>query len=158
LDVRRVAAAVTVPILFKEFVLDEIQIWLAKEMGAKMVLLLACALSTSELTKLVLETIDQGLAPVVEVANQSELTTALTTCTRIIGVNARDLSTFRVDPNAAKKLVERIPADRIAIYMSGVSSSQELKQIAKTRTDAVLIGSALMRTPSPGAKLKEILG
>lgn len=158
LDVRRVASAVAVPILFKEFVLDEIQIWLAKEMGASLVLLLASALSVSELQKLVVETIDQGLAPVVEIANEKELGMALATRTKIIGVNARDLWTFRVDAQAAMRLIERIPDERIAIYMSGVSSRQGLKEIAETRADAVLIGSALMRAPSPGEKLKQILG
>jgi len=158
LDVRRVASAVNVPILFKEFVLDEIQIWLAKEMGARLVLLIACALSASRLQKLVVETIDQGLAPVVEVANQRELGIALATRTRIIGVNARDLRNFRVNAQVAKKLIERIPDDRIAVYMSGISSSQGLREIAETRADAVLIGEALMRAPSPGEKLKQILG
>ncbi len=158
LDVRRVASAVSVPILFKEFVLDEIQIWLAKEMGARLVLLIACALSATELQKLVVETIDQGLAPVVEVANQKQLDMALSTRTKIIAVNARDLRTFRVDPQTAMRLIERIPDERVAIYMSGVSSSQELKEIAQTRTDAVLIGSVLMRAASPGEKLKQILG
>jgi indole-3-glycerol phosphate synthase len=157
LDVRRVAAAVSVPILFKEFVLDEIQIRLAKAMGAHLVLYIARALSQSEMERLVGETIRLGLVPLVEVANNDELRVALATRAPIIGVNARDLRTFRVDANAAKEIVCRISDDRIAVYMSGVSSNDDLMRIADTRADAVLVGEALMRAESPGQKLKEIL-
>jgi indole-3-glycerol phosphate synthase len=158
LDVRRAAQAVSVPILFKEFVLDEIQIRLAKTMGAHLVLLLACALSPYELERLVGETIRLGLVPLVEVANSDELSVSLTTRAPIIGVNARDLRTFRVDAKAAKELVGLIPDDRIAVYMSGVSSSEDLIRIADTRADAVLVGESLMRAERPGQKLKDILG
>ncbi|MBN1653465.1 MAG: indole-3-glycerol-phosphate synthase [Deltaproteobacteria bacterium] len=158
LDVRRAASAVTIPILFKEFVLDEIQVCLAGVAQAQMVLLMVCALSASELKRLVIATHHQGLVPLIEVAKKNELEIALDTETAIIGVNARDLRTFRVDARAATKLIDCIPKERVAIYMSGVGSKEELKRIADTRADAVLIGEALMKAPSPGDKLREILG
>ena len=157
LDIRRAARAVSLPLLFKEFVIDPIQVTLARRMGAHMVLLIARILDASELFDLVAETARQGLAPVVEVWDEEELGTVLQTDAPIIGVNVRDLSTFRLNPTVAARLVGRIPEDRIGIYMSGVSSNKDLVRIADTRADAVLIGEALMRAPLPGARLREIL-
>ncbi len=157
LDVRRASASASLPVLFKEFVLDEIQIRLARDMGAHMVLLLARPLSFHRLNELVLETIRYGLAPLVEVWNEAELASALSTQAAIVGVNARDLKTFRIDSKAARRLVRAIPGERITVYMSGLSSREDLCRVADTRADAVLIGEALMRAPSPGARLSEIL-
>ncbi len=157
LDVRRAARAVSLPLLFKEFVIDRSQITLARRMGAHMVLLIARILETSELLELVGECSRQGLAPVVEVWDEEQLESAIDTGAPIIGVNARDLSTFRVNPEAAARLVGQIPEDRIGIYMSGVSSNEDLVRVADTRADSVLIGETLMRAPRPGDRLKEIL-
>lgn len=157
LDLRRVARVVTVPLLFKEFVLDAVQIDLARRSGAHMVLLLVRALSRSELHRLVRETIAQGLAPLVEAADAQELQLALETDARIIGVNSRDLRSFRIDREAAARLVGQIPPGRIAVYMSGISSREDLAGIAATRADAALIGESLMRAPQPGLRLEEYL-
>lgn len=156
LDVRRVAQAVTVPVLFKEFVLDTIQVQLAREVGAHMVLLLACALSPSELNGLVDETIHQGLVPLVEVNSRNELEVALQTKTNLIGVNARDLRTFQVDPKAALQIIDLIPKQCLAVYMSGVSAKEDFRRIADSRADAVLMGEVLMRSSDPAKKLISI--
>jgi indole-3-glycerol phosphate synthase len=74
-----------------------------------------------------------------------------------VGVNARDLGTFRVDPELAARAIEKIPERRVAVYMSGVSSSEDLARVAAGRADAVLIGTGLMRAPDPGARLSELL-
>jgi len=153
LDVRRAAGVVSVPVLFKEFVLDELQVKLARQCGASMVLLLVRAMTASRLTELVDAVHALGMAPVVEAADAGELAVALRTSARIIGINARDLRTFQMDGDEARRLVEQIPADRIAVYMSGVRSAADLHALASSRADAVLVGEALMRAPNPGAAL-----
>jgi indole-3-glycerol phosphate synthase len=157
LELRRVAAAVRVPVLFKEFVLDPLQLDLARCAGASLVLLLVRALDDAALGALVRGCRDRGLEPVVEAADEGEVERALRTDARIVGVNARDLSSFRVDPAAAARAVEKIPASRVAVYMSGVSSPEQLVEVAATRADAVLVGSALMAAPDPGRRLSELL-
>lgn len=157
LEVRRVARAVDRPVLFKEFVVDAAQIDLARVTGAAMVLLLVRALGEDELERLVRYCRERGLEAVVEAASEREVEQALDTDARIIGVNARDLSTFRVDPALAARAVQKIPESRVAVYMSGVSTPEELDRVSRGRADAVLIGTALMRAPDPGARLAELI-
>ncbi|MDB4988808.1 MAG: Indole-3-glycerol phosphate synthase [Myxococcaceae bacterium] len=157
LDLRRVAAQVQLPVLFKEFVLDPVQIDLARAVGASYVLLLVRVLSDRELVRLIREVRARGLEPVVEAADAAELTRALATDASILGVNARDLRSFAVDSSGAAALIDGIPADRVAVFMSGVRSVEDYRRVARTRADAVLIGEGLMRDPLPGAKLEELL-
>ncbi|HJL18125.1 MAG TPA: indole-3-glycerol-phosphate synthase, partial [Sandaracinaceae bacterium LLY-WYZ-13_1] len=157
LELRRVAGAVSVPLLFKEFVLDPIQVELARRVGASMVLLLVRAMGDEALRAMVAACRAAGLAPVVEAADEAEMERALATGARIVGINARDLSTFRVDPARAARAVRNVPESRVAVYMSGVSSPDELARVAATRADAVLVGSGLMRAPDPGRRLAELL-
>ena len=156
-DVRRVTAAVSCPVLFKGFVVDPFQVRIAADVGASLVLLLASVLDDEALGTLIGETHRLGLEPVVEVANDGELARALRTRARVVGVNARDLHTFRVDPSAAARCVEAIPSDRVAVYMSGVRSREDLRQVARGRADAALVGEGLMRHTNPGDVLAEWL-
>ena len=157
LDVRRAVRAVSVPVLFKEFVLDEAQIALARAMGASMVLLLVRALDDARLAALVGAAHAAGLAPVVEAADAEELARALRTGASIVGVNARDLRSFSLDPERAAAALREVPEDRVAVYMSGVESPEGLARVAGGRADAVLVGTSLMRAPSPGAQLRALL-
>jgi indole-3-glycerol phosphate synthase len=157
LDLRRAAGAISAPLLFKEFVLDPIQVSLARSVGAHMVLLLVRALDPRALADLVDDVIRQRMAPLVEAADEDELEIALATRATLVGVNARDLRTFRVDPERARRAIARIPSGRVAVHMSGVVSSDDLRAVAASRADAVLIGEALMRAPAPGALLREWL-
>jgi indole-3-glycerol phosphate synthase len=157
LDARRVASQVGVPVLFKEFVLDPVQIDAARAVGATLVLLLVRVLSDDELRALIRAVRARGLEPVVEAADAAELERALASEASIIGVNARDLRSFSVDPGQATELVGRIPRDRIAVFMSGVRSAEDLARVAATRADAVLIGEGLMRADDPGARLASLL-
>jgi indole-3-glycerol phosphate synthase len=115
------------------------------------------ALSEDALHALVTEVTRQGMAAVVEAADEQELMVALRTSAVIIGVNARDLRSFTVDQQHARTLIERIPSDRIAVHMSGVRSGEDLARIAASRADVVLVGEGLMRAPTPGARLREWL-
>ena len=154
LDLRRAADVVRSPLLFKEFVLDPVQVELARELGASMVLLIVRALPPEELSALVDEVVRQGMAPVVEAADEGELDVALATRAVIVGVNARDLRTFRVDPERARTVLARVPDDRVAVHMSGITSGDDLAALGDSRADAVLVGEALMRAPDPGAQLQ----
>lgn len=154
LDLRRATKAIDVPVLFKEFVVDPLQIALARAAGAHMVLLIVRALSPDELHALVAEAHAAGLAPVVEAADEHELAVALSTDATIVGVNARDLRTFRVDPAYARRVLDVIPSERIAVLMSGISSSEQIAALSTTRADAVLVGEGLMRAEDPGARLR----
>ncbi len=154
LDLRRARTAVEVPLLFKEFVLDPRQLELARAVGADMALLLVRAVPRPLLHELVDAALALGIAPVVEAADEAELETALTTRATLIGVNARDLKTFRVDPARARSAIALIPGDRVAIHMSGVGSARDLRQVGESRADAVLVGEALMRADAPAAVLR----
>ena len=157
LDLRRVARAVRLPVLFKEFVLEESQLDLARAAGASLALLLVRALDRARLAALVDACLARGLVPLVEAADARELDVALETAAPVVGVNARDLRSFAVDAERARALVEKVPRSRIAVYMSGVASAHELERVGQGRADAVLIGSALMRAPSPAGLLREWL-
>lgn len=157
LDLRRVAAHVRVPVLFKEFVVDPLQVDVARAAGASYVLLLVRVLDDRELVQLIGEVRARGLEPIVEAADARELERALATEASIIGVNARDLRSFDVDSGRAAELVERIPRARVGVFMSGVRSAADFARVAATRADAVLIGEGLMRAEDPGAKLAALL-
>lgn len=155
--VRRVAKAVSVPVLYKGFVLDSVQVDLAYDVGASLVLLLVRALGDSDLRALIEQIRGLGMEPVVEAASSAEVDRAVAAGSTIIGVNARDLNTFDVDMAAARACVARIPAGRVAVFMSGIRSADDFREVAQTRADAVLIGEGLMRSEDPGVRLSELL-
>jgi len=157
LDARRVAQRVDVPVLFKEFVIAPVQVDAARAAGASLVLLLVRVLSDAELARMIREVRARGLEPVVEAADAEELERALATDATIIGINARDLRTFSVDSGSAADLIAKIPADRVAVFMSGVRSAADFARVRATRADAVLIGEGLMRADDPGRVLQEFL-
>ena len=157
LDLRRATTAISAPLLFKEFVLDELQVQLAQRAGAHMVLLIVRALPNQRLHAMCEAVLAAGLAPVVEAANAAEVELALRTNARIVGVNARDLRTFEVDPRVAHEALRMIPSERIAVHMSGVRTREDYLAIAQGRADAVLVGESLMRAEQPSAKLRELL-
>jgi indole-3-glycerol phosphate synthase len=156
-DVRRAAFAAGVPILFKEFVLDESQVRLAAAVSASMVLLLVRCLGDADLGALIDGTRALGMEPVVEAADEEELERALRTTATVIGVNARDLRSFEVDAAAAARAIATVPPERIAVLMSGIRTREDYRRLAGTRADAVLVGEALMRASDPGAELRSWL-
>ena len=157
LDVRRAARAVSRPILFKEFVLDPLQVDVARAAGASLVLLLVRALHDGALRTMIRAVRDGGMEPVVEAADARELARALETEATIVGVNARDLRRFTVDPAGAAAALQEVPNDRVAVYMSGVGDREQLASVARGRADAVLIGTELMRAADPGARLQDLI-
>jgi indole-3-glycerol phosphate synthase len=146
-----------VPLLAKEFILDEVQLDLARTSGADAVLLIARIVSRARLAELYQAARARSLVPLVEVVTESELEAAHACGAKIIGVNARDLDTLQMDAVRAARLLEAIPAGRVAIHLSGLKSAEDVRRIAAGRADAALIGEALMRAADPAPLLHELV-
>ena len=150
-DLRAVRAAVSVPVLAKEFVVDPRQLDLLRAAGADLVLLLAVLHPARRLARLVAQARDLGLEPLVEAHDAREIEAALATGARLIGINNRNLRSLDVDPERAVRLRELVPADRLAIAESGVRDPGTVARWRATGFDAALVGEALMRSPDPTA-------
>ncbi|HYN49058.1 MAG TPA: tryptophan synthase subunit beta [Candidatus Nanopelagicales bacterium] len=150
-DLRVVRAAVAVPVLAKEFVVDARQLPVLRAAGADLVLLLAALHPARRLADLVARARDIGLEPLVEVHAERELDAALATGARLIGVNSRNLRTLEVDPDHPSRVRSRIPDDRIAIAESGARDPATIARWRAAGYDAALIGEALVRAADPRA-------
>ena len=146
------------PLLWKDFVVSKWQVAKAAACGASAVLLIVAALSDARLRTLLGFARDLGLDALVEAHNAAEIERALDLGARIVGVNSRDLRTFRTDPGAAFGLLGRIPADRVRVAESGVRDAAGLRLAEAAGADAVLVGEALMRAPAPDAALRGLYG
>ncbi len=157
-DLRAVRAAVSVPVLAKEFVVDPRQLDLLRAAGADLVLLLAVLHPPKRLARLVAAARDLGLEPLVEAHDEREIETALATGARLIGINNRNLRTLDVDPERAVRLRELVPGDRLAIAESGVRDPATIARWRVTGYDAALVGEALMRSADPAAAARAFAG
>ncbi len=155
-DLRAAAAAVALPLLRKDFILDELQIVEARAAGAAAVLLIVRALPPDRLRSLLAATRGAGLEALVEVHSAPELDQALAAGAAVIGVNSRDLDTFQIDVAAAWALLARVPADRIAVAESGMRSLEDVRRAAEAGADAVLVGTALSAGADPAALLGDL--
>jgi len=150
-DLTAAAERVVVPVLRKDFILDELQILEARAAGAAAVLLIVRALDRSRLGELLASAAAAGLDALV-----GELDTALAVGAAIIGVNSRDLDTFRIDTVAAWKIIRQVPPERIAVAESGISRQSDVARAAEAGADAVLVGTALSQAASPERLLREL--
>jgi indole-3-glycerol phosphate synthase len=144
---REIAAAIKIPVLRKDFIIDGYQIYEARLLGAGAVLLI-CSLLDEKTLASFLETAESaGLSALVEIHNEAEAETAVRAGAKIIGINNRDLKTFEVDFSLATRLRARIPAGVLAVAESGVQSPEDVRVLAETGVDAALIGESLIRAP-----------
>jgi indole-3-glycerol phosphate synthase len=157
-DLRAAAARVHVPVIRKDFILDELQIVEARAAGAAAVLLIVRALGPGRLEVLLRVAAAQRLDALVEVHTAAELEHALGAGARIVGVNSRDLDSFRVDVAAAWSLLAGIPADRLAVAESGMATPEDVERAALAGADVVLVGTALSAAADPGALLSRLTG
>jgi indole-3-glycerol phosphate synthase len=148
-DLRAVASAVPVPVLRKDFILAEEQLLEARATGAAAALLIVRALGAGRLAALLRFARDLGLGTLVEVHTAAELDVALAAEADVVGVNSRDLDTFRIDIEAAWQLVARVPADRVAVAESGMATLADAERAAAAGADAVLVGTALSSASEP---------
>jgi indole-3-glycerol phosphate synthase / phosphoribosylanthranilate isomerase len=156
-DLRAARAATDAPLLGKGFFREEAQLRELREAGADAVLLLLRDLDDAEVTGLISAAASLGLDALVEAHDAEELERAVRLDADPIGINARDLSTFRIDRGAQLELVSRAPRDRVVIAESGVESRAQGAAAELAGADAILVGSALMRAADPAAKLRELL-
>ena len=153
-DLAAVRAAVSVPVLAKEFVVDARQLDLLRAAGADLVLLLAVLHRGATLGRFVRRALDLGLEPLVEAHDERELDAALATEARVIGINNRDLRSLKVDPERAVRLRGLVPEDRLVIAESGVRDPSTLRGWRALGFDAALIGEALVRSTDPEAETR----
>jgi indole-3-glycerol phosphate synthase len=156
-DLRAARAASALPILRKDFIVDEYQLYEALDAGADAVLLIVAALAPAELAALHARAIALGLDALVEVHDAQELGTAISCGARLIGVNNRDLRDFSVDVQRTSRLVAGAPRGVTLVSESGIASGEQLSALAGEGVHAVLIGESLMRAEDPEAALRSLL-
>jgi indole-3-glycerol phosphate synthase len=156
-DIRDALGENRPPLLRKDFIFDPYQVYESLAYGADSLLLIAAILTPEMLVALCALSSELGLSCLVEVHNESDLKTALESSTGIIGINNRDLNTFSVDLSTTKRLKPLIPADRIVISESGISSKVDIDNLERLGVDAALIGEALMEAPDIAAKIRGLL-
>lgn len=153
----RLKKAVALPILRKDFIIDELQVREASIYGADAILLIARILSHAQLADLISACRELGMAPLTEVHDKDDLEKAIDCGAEIIGINNRDLDSFTVDINTTFKLAPLVPEDRVVISESGLAKKADIRSLKDTRVQAALIGSALMRSDEPAMKTAELV-
>ena len=155
---RDARAAIALPVLRKDFIVDPWQIWEARATNADSFLLIVAALDDALLAELLGLGRELGMEPLVEVHTREELTRALSAGARIVGVNNRNLRTLEVRIETSYELIEGIPEDCIAVCESGLRTHEDLTRLRTAGFDAFLIGQHLMAQTDPGAALSTLLG
>jgi indole-3-glycerol phosphate synthase len=149
-------AACTLPVLRKDFIVDEVQVHEARAMGADCVLLIAACLDDAELADLEACARGHGMDVLVEVHDAAELERALALRTRLVGVNNRNLRSFEVSLDTTLDLLPRVPGDRLLVTESGILARADVQRMRAAGVHAFLVGEAFMRAPEPGAALAEL--
>ncbi|MCX6830871.1 MAG: indole-3-glycerol phosphate synthase TrpC [candidate division Zixibacteria bacterium] len=148
----------SLPILRKDFIIDEYQVWESRVIGADAILLIVSVLSGAELARLSRLAQALDLDVITEVHDRSELDVALSLCPRIIGINNRNLATFETDLTTFESLASVVPADTLTISESGVFSRDDILFLKERGADAVLVGESIIVSPDPYLKIRELRG
>lgn len=157
-DLATVRSAVSIPVLRKDFMVDEYQIYEARAYGADVVLLIVAALSSHQLRDYYEMATELGMASLIEVHTPGELEQAMEINPRIVGINSRNLKTLEVDQKAFAQLLPEIPADVIRVAESGISQRSEVEAVERFGADAILVGEALVRSGDPISTLQTLRG
>jgi indole-3-glycerol phosphate synthase len=157
-NLRRASASAAIPCLRKDFIVDEFQLLEARANSADAVLLIVAALSQEELISLSTSARSHGLDVLCEAHDGQELDRALDARCDLIGVNTRDLRTFKVDLQTAIALADRFPGNVVGVAESGIHSPQDVRLLRSAGYHAFLVGESLMRADRPGAALRELMG
>ncbi|MFB6891657.1 indole-3-glycerol phosphate synthase TrpC, partial [Kitasatospora sp. NPDC056327] len=156
-DLDTVRTAVEVPLLRKDFVVDDYQVWEARAHGADLVLLIVAALDDARLAALLAAADEAGLTALVEVHDEAEAERAVTAGARVVGVNARDLRTLRIDPETFGRVAPLLPGDVVRIAESGVRGPQDAARYAALGADAILVGTSVVTDGDPGAAVAALV-
>jgi indole-3-glycerol phosphate synthase len=157
-DLHAVRAGVSIPILRKDFMVDEYQFYEARAAGADVVLLIVAALSKNQLRDYYDLATELGMAALIEVHTHEEVEDALEIDPRIIGVNARNLKTLEIDLAAFTRLIPEIPDSIIRVAESGISERSEVEVAQAAGARAILVGETLVRSGDPASKINALLG
>lgn len=157
-DLARVAAAVAVPAIRKDFLVHPVQLWEARAHGASAALLIVRALSPDELPRLMEAAAEAGLATLVEVRDEAELARALAVDAAVIGVNNRNLETLLIDPATAPRVIAQIPTRCVAVAESGMRTVDDVAPAAAAGADAILVGSAISASSDPAGDVRTLAG
>lgn len=155
---KEIADGVSVPVLRKDFTVDAYMVYEAKTLGASAVLLICAILSDGELIEYLNIAHSLGMSALIEAHTEEEVERALRCGARVIGVNNRDLRTFRVDITTSVRLRGMVPKDYVYVSESGIRNADDIAALYHNGTDAVLIGETLMRASDKAAMLKELRG
>ena len=150
--------AVDLPLLRKDFTIDEYHIYQARVAGADAVLLIVAILTPKQLREFIEVAKHLNLVALVEVHTQAELDTALDVGAEIIGINNRNLKTFHTDIATSFHLRKSIPDDKIVVSESGIYSREDVMKLGEADMDAILVGESLMKSADIGGKVRELIG
>ena len=157
-DLDAVRSRVDIPVLRKDFMVDEYQFYEARAHGADLVLLIVAALSKSQLKDFFDIATELKMAALIEVHTADELERALEISPRIVGVNSRNLKTLEVDPKAFADLIPQIPAELIRVAESGISTRSDVEFAQSSGAKAILVGEALVTSGDPDLAMRTLLG
>jgi len=157
-DFDSVRKEISLPMLRKDFMVDEYQFYEARAHGADLILLIVAGLSKSQLTDYFALATELGMKSLVEVHTNDELESAMEINPEIIGINSRNLKTLDVDPIAFKKLLPRIPNNLIKVAESGIASRADVIFAQEAGANVILVGEALVKAGDPNLSMRELLG
>jgi indole-3-glycerol phosphate synthase len=157
-DLDAVRSRIEIPVLRKDFMVDEYQFLEARAHGADIVLLIVAALSKSQLKDFYDLATELGMASLIEVHTQSELESAMEISPRIVGVNSRNLKTLEVSASVFEELIPAIPSSVIRVAESGISTRGDVAQAQKAGATAILVGESLVKSGDPISAMRELLG
>ncbi|MGM0540814.1 MAG: indole-3-glycerol phosphate synthase TrpC [Pseudomonadota bacterium] len=153
---QQVREAVDLPIIRKDFIVDDYQVYEARAIGADCILLIAAAIGDAQMSELTQVALTLDMDVLIEVHNKEELERALRLPLPMIGINNRDLHTFEVSLDTTIEMLEMIPEDRIVITESGISTKGDIARMRACHVDAFLVGEVFMCAENPGEKLAEL--
>jgi len=157
-DIREIKSSVVLPILRKDFILDEYQLYESAEAESDAILLISTLLSKNLLAQLIQQSAELGMSSLVEVHSEEDLQKALGAGAELIGINNRNLRTFEMDLSTSERLMKHIPKEKTVVSESGIHSREEVRRLEELGFDAVLIGQAFMERPNLEEAIHEVMG
>lgn len=157
-DLKMAKSCTRLPVLRKDFILEEFQVWESRFLGADVILLIASILSSEKLPRLHSLAKQIGLEVLVEVHTERELQKALKVNPEMVGINNRNLKSFEVDLKVTQRLKPLVPQDMVCVSESGIKTREDVVRMQDLGVDAVLIGEEIVKSPDPCLKIQELLG
>lgn len=155
-DLRAVRAAIRLPVLRKDFVVDAYQVYEARALGGDAILLIAGSIPAADLAALGRLAAELGMTPLFEAHTETEIDEVLSCGARVVGINNRNLKTLAVDLDTTRRLRPRIPTGITVISESGIETAADVATVRRSGIDAILVGTALMASPDPDAHLRAL--